>query len=418
MLGHGNQGIRMAMNKQVEISMLKECQFQKTDAALVEFFGNRRKPRHFYSPGRVNLIGEHIDYCGGHVLPAAIDLGIYFSVAPNSTNRIRIYSFFNNQDGKLDLNEAIVPTKTGDWLEYIKGVICSYSPELEMSGLDITLDSTIPGGGLSSSAALEVGLAYILEAYFKPDSTFSLDERKSIAWRTQSVENHFVGVNCGIMDQASIALGVRGCAIDMDCSTLDVKSIPANLSPYKLVIVNTNKDRKLSDSKYNERRAEVKTAQAIIEKVFLIDNLCDINEIEKCKALELVTDETLHNRARHVIEENIRVSQAAESLKFGAVKEFGRLLNESHQSLRDLYQVSCAELDFIVEQSQKFYGVPGARMTGAGFGGCALALVHHLSIDEYQEVVGAAYRKKFGIEADFYPVQIVAGTHEVLEELS
>lgn len=401
------------MNKRVDMSTLNKDPFYKTDQALLHEFENDQAPRHFYSPGRVNLIGEHIDYCGGHVLPAAIDLGLYFSVAKNDQNQIRVFSFFTGETSVLELSEAIVPSKTGHWFEYIKGVVSSYLPELRVTGLDITLDSTIPGGGLSSSAALEVGMAYILEAFFKPEAQFTPAERKSIAWRTQSVENHFVGVNCGIMDQASIALGVEGNATELDCRTLDVKNIPAKLDPYVLVIINTNKDRKLSDSKYNERREEVRQAQAMIEKVFPVENLCDINELQKCHALELVTDDLLERRARHVVEENIRVRQATESLSLGATKEFGRLLNASHESLRDLYEVSCDELDFVVEQSQKFYGVAGARMTGAGFGGCAIALVHHYSLAEYQEKLAKAYRNRFGFDADFYPVRLVAGTHEV-----
>ncbi len=386
--------------------------YKKTDLVVRDFFSNDSVIEHFFSPARVNLIGEHIDYCGGKVLPCAINLGIRFSVARNARHEIAVYSFNSDDVVRIPLQQPLRASGNGHWSEYVKGVIQSYELELPLQGLDIALDSDIPGGGLSSSAALEVGLAYILESYFHPaQQPDDQDRRKAIAWRTQRVENEFVGVNCGIMDQAAVALGSANNAIEMDCQNLQIKAIPARLGPYQLVICNTNKDRKLADSKYNERRAEVEQALAIIQQAFNIQNLCDITELQKCQALALITDSVIQNRARHVVEENIRVAQAANSLALGGLKEFGRLLNDSHQSLKNLYDVSCAELDFIAENAVRIPGVIGARMTGAGFGGCAILLVHEAALNSTINKLSRDYYNRFGFSADFYPVSIGNGTH-------
>lgn len=393
-------------------------QFRRTNEALMSILNNTQPCRQFYSPGRVNLIGEHIDYCGGDVLPCAIDLGIYFSVAANDLQAIRVYSFQTKEVCQLDLLEDIRAHNNGHWFEYIKGVVASYVGELPLQGLDIAIASTIPGGGLSSSAALEVGLATIIESYFAATSPSDLFRKKAIAWRAQRVENHFVGVNCGIMDQAAVALGIADSAIKMDCRNLNIQTIPANLAPYQLIIINSNKDRKLVDSKYNERRRETEQALAVIKTAYSIDNLCDINELQKCSALALIKDSIVAKRARHVIEENIRVGQASQSLALGDLKEFGRLLYQSHTSLNELYEVSCDELNFIVEQCRELPGVVGARMTGAGFGGCAIALVHKNASNYFMNWVGKKYFQRFGFSTDFYPVQLTDGALEVTKELS
>jgi galactokinase len=404
------------MNSRVpELNDSRLC-YKKTDKELNRRFKNKEKVAHFFSPARVNLIGEHIDYCGGLVLPCAIDLGIQFSVAQNSLNRFRVFSFNTGEEISIALNKPILAKANGHWAEYVKGVVQSYQHELPLAGLDIVIDSNVPGGGLSSSAALEVGLSFILEEFFLPNAgDDDLQRRKNIAWRAQKVENDFVGVNCGIMDQAAVALGKKSHAIKMDCRTLSIAYIAAQLEPYQLVICNTNKDRKLADSKYNERRAEVEAALIEIQKRFDVKTLCDVTEADKCKVIKSIDDPILASRARHVIEENIRVHQASESLTFGSLKEFGRLLNASHQSLKSLYEVSCAELDFIAEQGCRLPGVAGARMTGAGFGGCAVMLVRHDELNNVINYLSRNYYDRFGFAADFYPVSIETGTQLIKE---
>lgn len=382
---------------------------------MIELFKNEygvdnREIKTFLSPGRVNLIGEHIDYNGGFVFPGALTVGIYAALSLRDDNKIRMRS--KNVAGEVivDLDEDLVYKKEDDWGNYPKGVIKALKDlGHEVPGMDIVLYSNIPdGAGLSSSAALEVLMAYIILYLENPEQI----DRVEIAKLCQKVENEFVGVNCGIMDQFAVAVGKKDHAILLDCDSLYYEYAPLNLGEYSLVIMSTNKRRELADSKYNERRSECEKALEIINenKSEKLANLCQatLADIES-----FITDETIKKRAIHVVTENQRVKKSIEMLKDNDILGFGKLLTASHMSLENDYEVTGLHLDTLVHEALKINGCIGARMTGAGFGGCTVSIVKRNNVDDFINNVGKQYKEIIGYDADFYVANIGAGTREI-----
>ena len=366
--------------------------------------------RTFHSPGRVNLIGEHIDYNGGFVFPCALDFGTFACVRQRHDKKIRLAS--TNFELKVDANlGSVVFKKEDDWANYPKGIIKIMQEDgYKVGGMDIIVSGNIPNAsGLSSSASLELLMAVIINDIFNEGKV----DRVELTKIGQRAENSFVGVNCGIMDQFAVGMGKKNKAILLDCSTIKYKYAEVNLGENCLVIMNTNKKRALNESKYNERRAECEEAVSIIKKSRDIENLCDLTA-EEFKAVEgTIAKVNVKNRARHAVYENERVKKAFDCLNSGDLELFGKLLVESHNSLRDLYEVTGVELDTIVEEAIKVEGCIGARMTGAGFGGCAIAVVNKSKIDSFILSVKMSYLKKIGYEPDFYLSGIGEGTREI-----
>ena len=375
-----------------------------------EYGVDNREIKTFLSPGRVNLIGEHIDYNGGFVFPGALTVGIYAALSLRDDNKIRMRS--KNVAGEVivNLDEELVYKKEDDWGNYPKGVMKALKDlGHEVPGMDIVLYSNIPdGAGLSSSAALEVLMAYIILYLENPEQI----DRVEVSKLCQKVENEFVGVNCGIMDQFAVAVGKKDHAILLDCASLYYEYAPLNLGDYSLVIMSTNKRRELADSKYNERRAECEKALEIINenKTEKLENLCQatLEDIES-----FIKDETIKKRAIHVVTENERVKKSMEALKAGDIKGFGELMTQSHISLENDYEVTGLHLDTLVHEALKIEGCIGARMTGAGFGGCAIALVDEAKVDEFKEKVTENYEKVTGIRPLFYTSKLGEGTHRL-----
>ncbi|MGC8757876.1 MAG: galactokinase [Caldisericaceae bacterium] len=357
----------------------------------------------FFAPGRLNLIGEHIDYNGGLVMPAAVSLGIYGVKRERNDSIVRLISRDAPNEVIVDLREDIIYDRNDGWANYPKGVIKKLiESDCLLNGADIMYVSNLPmGAGLSSSAAIEVLTAFML-LYGK-----SAIDREELAIMCKEVENNFIGVNCGIMDQFAVSMGKKDNAILLDSFTLAYEYIPVLLDGYSLVIMDTNKRRELSDSKYNYRRRECEIAFEKISAKKAIANLCKAS-IEDVSALN---DGILRKRALHVIRENERVKRAAVALKAGDIEGFGRLLVESHVSLRDNFEVTGFYLDTIVEEALKHSGCAGARMTGAGFGGCAIAIVKEDVVTDFERSVGGSYKEKTGLDAKFYIANISDGVN-------
>lgn len=359
---------------------------------------NKKAGFAYFSPGRVNLIGEHIDYNGGLVMPCAITFGTYLLISPNEDNTLRFRSL--NFDDKLDIPLQDDYTKTGEtWFNYPLGIIEYFLKDGHpVTGLDLLFYGDIPiSSGLSSSASIEVVTAFALNDILKAGYD-KLDQVKL----SKSVENNFIGVNCGIMDQFAVAFGEKNKALMLNCDTLDYQAVPSNLGDYILAIINTNKPRKLAESKYNERVQECQSALAALKQELDINNLCDIDAATFAKYEHLITDEIIHKRAKYVIEENDRVKLAAVALSNNDLTEFGRLMYASHDSLRDMYEVSGKELDTIEEYCKTNPDVAGARMTGAGFGGCAIALVKGDAFEDFSKKVTDYYTDKIGYAPTVY----------------
>jgi len=375
-----------------------------TEEFLKTYGGEARDVGLFFAPGRVNLIGEHTDYNGGYVLPAAISLGIRAAVRYTGGRTVRFRSTDFPGGTSIDLDGEIRPDKKDGWAAYPKGVVAHLLRQgYPVPGCEVLFSGDLPiGAGLSSSAALEVLTGYLLLYPLRGGSV----DRVALATTCRAVENDFVGVGCGIMDQFIAAMGKKDHAVLLNCSTLEHTYIPAQLGGFKLVIMDTGKRRKLDESMFNKRRAECEGALAEIRKHRDIRDLCaaTLQEVS-----ELITGETLKKRARHVVSENLRTLEAARLLAAGDTVGFGRLLTESHNSLRRDYEVSCPELDTIVEEALAVGGCLGARMTGAGFGGCAIALVRSWELIEFEERVKAGYRRRTRLDASIYDAAIGDG---------
>lgn len=377
-------------------------------AKFKELFGDEGDIRAYFAPGRVNMIGEHTDYNGGHVFPCALTIGTYGVARKRTDKKLRFYSLNFENLGVIESSITdLKPEKEADWTNYPKGVIWAFQ-EREMEtdcGIDLLLFGNIPNGsGLSSSASVEVLTGYILRDLFGFDVT-----NQDLALIGQYSENNFNGVNCGIMDQFAIAMGKADHAIFLDTATLNYEYAPIQLEHAKIVISCSNKKRGLGDSKYNERRAECESAFAQIGEVIGINSLGDLTEEQFEQYKDAIKDEVCRKRAKHAVYENQRTIRAVAALKNNDVKLFGELMNASHVSLRDDYEVTGIELDTLVEEAWKIDGVIGSRMTGAGFGGCTVSIVKDEAVDSFIAQVGAAYETKIEYAADFYVVEIGDG---------
>lgn len=372
-----------------------------------EVFGQAAAATYF-APGRINLIGEHTDYNGGHVFPCAISLGTYAAVAPNDTGSLRLYSGNFPDVGIATVKLAGLNTPPDkQWTDYFKGMaqqLQQGKPEFTQ-GLDVYIYGNLPNGaGLSSSASLELLAGTILkDQYGLSESMLDLIKLG------QKVENGYIGVNSGIMDQFAIGMGKANHATLLDTNTLEYESVPLDLQDNVILIMNTNKRRELADSKYNERRSECEEALRRLQTKLDIKTLGDLNEDQFDQASYLIYDGTLIRRARHAVFENQRTIKAAERLKAGDLTGFGHLVSASGVSLAYDYEVTGVELDTLVKEAVKQPGVLGARMTGAGFGGCAIALVNKDQVAAVQAAVGKTYEKTIGYPASFYVAEIADG---------
>ncbi|WP_297597270.1 galactokinase [uncultured Cetobacterium sp.] len=356
----------------------------------------------FFAPGRVNLIGEHIDYNGGKVFPCALDFGTYAVVKKRKDKTFRMFSENFKSLGIVEFSLSDLCYKlSDDWANYPKGVIKTFlDSNFNIDfGFDILFFGNIPNGaGLSSSASIEVLTAVVLKHLFNLD--ISMVEMVKLS---QKAENEFIGVNCGIMDQFSIGMGKKNHAILLDCNTLDYSYAPFILKDSSIIIANTNKRRGLGDSKYNERRSSCEEALSDLRNNGVkITSLCDMDNTSFEKYKHFIKSEEAQIRAQHAVTENYRVSEAMKSLKNGDLENFGSLMNQSHISLRDNYEVTGWELDSLVQAAWEEDGVIGSRMTGAGFGGCTVSLVKNNCIDNFVQNVGDKYKEKTGLEATFY----------------
>jgi len=364
----------------------------------------------YFCPGRVNLIGEHIDYNGGLVMPCAINFGTWMLLAPNEDNVFRFRSV--NFEESYDIGVQTAYEKTGrEWYNYPLGVLHHFvDAGKRVQGLDILYYGNVPiGSGLSSSASIEIATAFAFNQFFNDDYS-----KLELVKMAKSVENNFIGLSSGIMDQFAVAFGEESKALMLNCDTLDYEAVDAYLGDNVLAIINTNKPRKLAESKYNERVAECAQALAALQKELNINNLCDIDGATFKQYEHLITDTTVHKRARHVIEENDRVKLAATALAAHDLAEFGRLMYASHKSLKDDYEVSGTELDTVVEYSLTDSSVTGARMTGAGFGGCAIAIVKADAFEVYSKNLIDFYTAKVGYAPSVYATHISDGVHELV----
>lgn len=378
-------------------------------AKFAEVFGDNNGADVYFAPGRVNLIGEHTDYNGGHVFPCALTIGTYGVARKRADKMCHFYSmnFENLGVIDVDLSNKIEPDKALDWVNYPLGVVWAFGEKgmKAESGFDLLLYGNIPNGsGLSSSASVEVLTGFILRDLFGFDVT-----NQDLALIGQYSENKFNGVNCGIMDQFAIAMGKKDHAIFLDTSNLQFEYAPLKLEGAKIVIACSNKKRGLGDSKYNERRAECEDALASLKTMVDIKSLGDLDEATYEKLSPVIKDGTKCRRARHAVYENQRTIEAVRALKLGNIKAFGQLMNESHKSLRDDYEVTGIELDTLVDAAWQVPGVIGSRMTGAGFGGCTVSIVREEAIDTFISQVGETYEKTIGYKADFYVVEIGDG---------
>ena len=373
-----------------------------------EVFGDTEGVKVFFAPGRVNLIGEHTDYNGGHVFPCALTIGTYGVARKRDDRQLRFYSMNFEQMGVVESSlDQLVSSEAAGWTNYPKGVIWAFEEKgMKLPcGLDVLLNGNIPNGsGLSSSASVEVLTGAILREFFGFEVT-----NQDLALIGQYSENNFNKVNCGIMDQFAIAMGKKDHAIFLDTADLSYEYAPISLEGAKIVIACSNKKRGLGDSKYNERRSECETALAELQEVVDIKSLGDLDRETFDKYRSAIKSDVRIRRAKHAVYENQRTLRAVDALKKGDIAEFGKLMNASHVSLRDDYEVTGIELDTLVEEAWKIDGVIGSRMTGAGFGGCTVSIVKDEAIDGFIEKVGAAYLEKIGYAADFYVVEIGDG---------
>ncbi|MBQ8693789.1 MAG: galactokinase [Synergistaceae bacterium] len=379
--------------------------------SFTELYGDIR-PECFFAPGRVNLIGEHTDHEGGYVFPCAIAFGIYALAAVRPRDTVRLYSlnFDSNKIIEVPINN-IKYDKANDWANYPLGVINIFERHGYKlpSGLDILFCGNLPeGAGLSSSAAIEVLTGRIINDLFN----FNLDGVK-IALYAQEAENDFVGMHCGIMDQFASSMGKKDNAVLLDCASLKYEYAPLNLGEYKIVITNSNMPHSLNNSAYNLRREQCEAALSDLQKVIKIQKLCELNLSEFKAVKDAVKSPEALKRARHAISENARTLQAVQALKAGDLKTFGELMNASHISLRDDYEVTIPELDLLAELAWAQDGVAGSRMTGGGFGGCTVSIVKESCIDEFKNHVGEKYLKRTGRKADFYVTETADGARKI-----
>ena len=377
---------------------------------FLQIYGQNTEEIHLYfAPGRVNLIGEHTDYNNGYVLPCALSFGTYLAIRKTDEPYFEFHSSGFEFAARIPIQDKYV--KTGrEWVNYPLGIIEMFRQKGDYTGgFQFYFSGNIPSAaGLSSSASIEMATAYALNDIYQWDYMI-LD----IIHLSRKAENEFIGVSCGIMDQFAVGQGKKGHAIFLDCGTLDFQLVPVDMPGYRLVIINTNKKRGLGESKYNERVGECSKAVKYLSKELEINSLGDL-DLEKFNLYQnLITDKTILKRARHIVSENQRVLDAVKALRNNDFATFGQLMINSHDSLRDDYEVTGFELDSLVEISLKQQGVLGARMTGAGFGGCSVAFVKNENLDQFIAAVSSEYFDKTGLKAEFYLPEIGDGVKRV-----
>jgi len=386
-----------------------------TESLLKEFYKRYGetggKPGIFFSPGRVNLIGEHTDYNGGYVFPCALSYGTYLAARITGTESVKFASV--NFDFTAEIPPGKLTKKVGnEWVNYPLGVVDEFSKiGVEITGgIDLLFSGNIPdGSGLSSSASIETVTGFFINKLFG-NSQLNLIE---LAKLCQRAENNFVGVNCGIMDQFAVSVGKVNHAIFLNCDTLDYELVPLKLEGLKIIISNTNKKRQLADSKYNERRGECEQAVEDLNKAKPVKNLGELSLSEFEEIANFISSDIVRKRARHVVSEDQRCIDAVDALKAENMVRFGELMNSSHDSLKDDYEVTGVELDTLVEEARKIEGVLGSRMTGAGFGGCTVSLVKEEAVDAFIEQVGKNYEQKTGFKPEFYVADVGDGVREL-----
>lgn len=376
---------------------------------FAELFGDSEGARFYFSPGRVNLIGEHTDYNGGHVFPCALTLGTYGAARKREDNKIHLYSMNLDSFGVVEASlDDLTNKKEYNWANYPLGVVWAFKEKGHTitSGFDMVIWGNIPNGsGLSSSASLEVLTGVILTDLFEIKDLSMTD----LALIGQYSENNFNGCNCGIMDQFAVAMGKKDHAIFLDTSDLSYEYAPCVLDGAKIVITNSKVKHSLVDSAYNDRRNECAAALKALQSELDIQALGDLTPEEFEAHKSLIKDEIQLQRAKHAVYENQRTIDAVTALKAGDIERFGKLMNQSHISLRDDYDVSCEEIDILVDLAWKIPGVLGSRITGGGFGGCTVSIVKNESVDTFIETIGKTYLEKVGHEAEFYTVDIGDG---------
>lgn len=378
-----------------------------------EIYGEGGDIRSYFAPGRVNLIGEHTDYNGGHVFPCALTIGTYGVARKREDNKLRFYSVNFSKLGVIESSlEDLVPSEQAGWTNYPKGVMWTFEKrgyKLPF-GVDFLIYGNIPNGsGLSSSASLEVLTGVMLKDMFG----FTELTMQELALIGQYSENNFNGMNCGIMDQFASAMGKKDCAIFLDTSTLEFEYAPVKLPDAKIVITNSKVKHSLVGSAYNDRRNECESAVKDLQKVLDIKALGELTEEEFEANKDAIQDPVCCKRAKHAVYENQRTIKAVKALKENNIEEFGKLMNASHVSLRDDYEVSCEEIDILVDLAWKIPGVIGSRITGGGFGGCTVSIVKNDAVDGFIETIGREYKEKVGHEAEFYVVDIGDGARKL-----
>ncbi|MDE7176237.1 MAG: galactokinase [Lachnospiraceae bacterium] len=387
---------------------MKEILLQKFE----ELYGNADGADVYFAPGRVNMIGEHTDYNGGHVFPCALTIGTYAAVKKREDRKLRFFSMNFERLGVIESSlDDLKPSDQAGWTNYPKGVMWAFAERgMKMdSGLDIVLNGNIPNGsGLSSSASLEVLTGFLLRDLYGFDVT-----NVDLALIGQYSENNFNGMNCGIMDQFASAMGKKDNAIFLDTADLSYQYAPLVLNGAKIIVTNSNVKHSLVNSAYNERRSECEKALEELKAVVDIKGLGDLSEEQFEANKDAIKDEVRKKRAKHAVYENQRTIRAVEALKANDLTEFGKLMNASHVSLRDDYAVSCDEIDVLVEEAWKVEGVIGSRITGGGFGGCTVSIVKDETVEVFKEKVGAAYQERMDKTADFYVVEIGDGPYKL-----
>ena len=389
-----------------------------TEKELVEKFGEIYGPegeiRVYFAPGRVNLIGEHTDYNGGHVFPCAISLGAYAAARKRTDRVMRFFSVNFEKLGVISTSlDDLTPSKQAGWTNYPKGVVWAFAQKGHPidCGFDMVIYGDIPNGsGLSSSASLEVLTGEMLRSFFGMEDVLTNED---LAFIGQYSENEYNGMKCGIMDQFASAMGKEGNAIFLDTNSMEFEYAPLNLEGMKLMVTNTNKKHSLVDSEYNLRREQCGRALADLQKKLDVKTLGDLSIEEYEANKSLIEDEVCRRRAKHAVYENQRTIEAVAALKAGDVEYFGKLMNESHVSLRDDYETSCKEADILAEEAWKIPGVLGSRITGGGFGGCTVSIVKDEAVEEFQKKLGEVYLEKVGYPASFYMLEIGGGPKEL-----
>lgn len=360
-----------------------------------------------YSPGRINLIGEHIDYNNGFVMPGAIDKGIWYAIDKNDSDDIEVYSADMNESLSVNLQHI---EKMKGWKNYLLGAIDQIQKrELPLSGFNAVFGGNLPvGAGMSSSAAVECGLAFALNELFKLGLS-----KKELAILGQQAEHSFPGVKTGIMDQFANLFGKKDHVILLDCDSLDYQYLPFDTATYSIVLINSKVHHDLATGEYNKRRSECEKGLAILkEKYPSIKNFRNVT-LRQVNEQKATLGETIYKRCLYVVEEIARTQEAAKDLQSGNMKAFGKLMFQTHEGLRDLYEVSCKELDFLVDEAKKFPEVIGSRLMGGGFGGATINIIEKEKADEVMEQLVQQYEKKFGIETEGYKVNLSNGTEVI-----